>query len=170
MRVSTESLILIGLGGNLTSQYGSPRETQRAALQYLEERGGKLLACSRFWRTRPVPISDQPWFVNAVAALATDLEPAALLAVLHEIEAEFGRVRTVANAARPLDLDLLAYGRRCVTDGLIVPHPRLHERAFVLCPLADIAPDWVHPISGQTVRAMIAALPDAERSGAEPEE
>jgi 2-amino-4-hydroxy-6-hydroxymethyldihydropteridine diphosphokinase len=108
-----------------------------------------------------VPISDQPWYVNAVVEAATALAPEALLALLHEVEREFGRVRREVNAARILDLDLLAYGD-LVRDGPgppVLPHPRLAERAFVLLPLADLRPDWRHPATGESIRALIARLP-----------
>ena len=109
----------------------------------------------------PVPMSDQPWYVNGVAEIETNLGPAALLALLHETEASFGRMRRVRNEARPLDLDLLAYGDRVLTEEPrpLIPHPRLHERAFVLLPLAEIAPDWRHPGLGESLQALIERLP-----------
>src|SRR3546814_12669269 len=112
-----------------------------------------------------VPESDQPWFVNGVASLRTDLSPWELLAVLHEVEAEHERVRSVPNASRTLDLDLLAYDDRVVdgAGGLMLPHPRLSERAFVLQPLAELAPDWRHPVSGLTAAEMLAELRADER-------
>lgn len=158
--VSDPDLILIGLGANLPSVVGSPRQTLEAALERLAAEGVRITRRSRFWRTRPVPISDQPWFVNAVAAVETKLSAAALLDLLHRIEESFGRRRTVVNAARVLDLDLLAYGTM-VLDAPprpLVPHPRLGGRAFVLLPIKDIAPSWSHPVSGETVEKMIAAL------------
>jgi 2-amino-4-hydroxy-6-hydroxymethyldihydropteridine diphosphokinase len=99
--------------------------------------------------------------VNGVVAVETTLAPAALLEVLHAVEARFGRVRRERNAARVLDLDLLAYDERVSAEGEtpILPHPRLHERAFVLRPLAGIAPDWRHPRLGRTASALIADLP-----------
>ena len=155
-----DGLILIGLGANLPSAFGEPCDTLRAALRRLREEGVGVVRRSQFWRSRPVPVSDQPWFVNAVAAVESDLDPAALLALLHRLEAEFGRVRTVVNAPRLLDLDLLAHGRRIDPAGPpILPHPRLAQRGFVLHPLADIAPDWRHPLSGDGLAAMIARLP-----------
>jgi 2-amino-4-hydroxy-6-hydroxymethyldihydropteridine diphosphokinase len=163
--VSDPDLILIGLGANLPSFAGSPRRTLEAALDRLAAEGVGITRRSRFWRTRPVPISDQPWFVNAVAAVETTLPAAALLDLLHRIEDSFGRTRTVANAARVLDLDLLAYGTQILEapPRPLVPHPRMAGRAFVLLPIKDIAPDWIHPVSGESLDAMIAALdPDQQ--------
>jgi 2-amino-4-hydroxy-6-hydroxymethyldihydropteridine diphosphokinase len=157
---SDDHLILIGLGANLPSSFGEPADTLRAALQRLCGEGVKLVRQSQFWHSKPVPDSDQPWFVNAVAAIETDLSPEALLALLHQIEAEFGRVRSVVNAPRLIDLDLLAYGRRISAETApILPHPRMDQRAFVLRPLADIAPTWRHPVSGLDLVTLIAGLP-----------
>ncbi len=163
-------LILIGLGANLPSAMGSPRQTLTAALARLGSEGLGVVRRSRFWRTRPVPISDQPWFVNAVAAIETDLGPAPLLDLLHHIEAAFGRERTVVNAPRVLDLDLLAYGTAVLETPPrpLVPHPRLAGRAFVLLPLRDIAPAWRHPLTGDGIDAMIARLPGDQICEADP--
>ena len=159
-----DRLILVGLGANLPSAFGEPAATLRAALRRLEEAGAKTVRLSRFWRSEPVPVSDQPWFVNAVAAIATDLPPDPLLALLHGIEAEFGRVRGVVNAPRLIDLDLLAYGREVREAGpVILPHPRLDRRAFVLMPLADIAPGWRHPVTARPLTDLIANLPADQR-------
>jgi 2-amino-4-hydroxy-6-hydroxymethyldihydropteridine diphosphokinase len=156
-------MVLIGLGGNLPSPAGPPPQTFAAALVALAGYGCRVVARSPLYRTAPVPISDQPWFVNAVAQLATGLGPEALLAALLAVEARFGRQRGVANAARTLDLDLLAYDEICRDGpGLILPHPRLHLRAFVLRPLVDLAPDWRHPRLGRTARELLAALPPGE--------
>ncbi|MFN4282623.1 MAG: 2-amino-4-hydroxy-6-hydroxymethyldihydropteridine diphosphokinase [Alphaproteobacteria bacterium] len=163
-------MIFIALGANLPSRAGSPRETLTAALADLQAAGVRILARSGFWETAPVPASDQPWFVNAVAAVETDLDPAALLALLHKIEADYGRERLAVNGARTLDLDLIAYHDRVNPgpDAPILPHPRAHQRAFVLRPLAEVAaevaPDWRHPASGEGIAALLAGLDPAQAS------
>lgn len=152
-------MILVALGANLPSPlHGGPRETLEAALLALGEAGLKVVARSAWYETAPVPVSDQPWYVNGVARVATDLPPGDVLDLLHGIEAAFGRVRTEVNAPRVLDLDLLAYGDTVSTGWPVLPHPRLSERAFVLQPLAYVAPDWRHPVSGADIDRMLAAI------------
>lgn len=154
--------ILIGLGANLPSRrHGPPVATLEAALLALAERGLEIVARSDWWESAPVPASDQPWYVNGVVEVTTNLEPEGLLALLHSVEASFGRVRTAPNAPRILDLDLLAYGEilRVGPDPPLLPHPRLAERGFVLRPLAQIRPGWRHPATGLTVDELIALLP-----------
>lgn len=157
--------ILLGLGANLPAAgYASPLATLEAALTELERRGLKILDRSSWWESAPVPLSDQPWYVNGVARLETPLGPEPLLALLHGVEAGFGRHRRVPNEARALDLDLLAY-RDLVRNGPeppILPHPRLAGRGFVLLPLAEILPDWRHPATGEAVRELIRRLPDGQ--------
>jgi 2-amino-4-hydroxy-6-hydroxymethyldihydropteridine diphosphokinase len=158
-------MILIALGANLPSPAGGPRQTLETAIARLEASGVYIAARSRWYRTVPVPVSDQPWFVNGVARIETALEPLALLGRLHQVEQAFGRHRTVANAARTLDLDIIDYDNRIEnTPELTLPHPRMQDRAFVLLPLADIAPGWRHPILGETVESLISALPPGQRA------
>lgn len=155
--------ILIGLGGNLDHpRHGPPRLVLEAALAELGRRGVKTIRLSPWYRTAPVPPSDQPWYVNAVAEVATELAPDALLACLHEVEAAFGRVRSTANAARIIDLDLLDFRRQTAPGGpsqATLPHPRMEGRAFVLRPLADLEPDWRHPVTGVSIRELLRRLP-----------
>ena len=156
-----KSRLFIGLGANLTPDgYASPREGCVAALSALADEGVHLSALSHWYESAPVPISNQPWYLNAVAEATTELNAASTLAALHNIERRFGRVRTERNAARVLDLDLLDFaGMVSDTSKLALPHPRLHERAFVLLPLGEICPDWVHPVSGIAIQDLIAMIP-----------
>jgi len=153
-------LILIGIGGNLASpRFSAPIDTLAAALVSLQTQGISVAARSAWYRTEPVPRSAQPWFVNAVASLSTDLAAPDLLAVLQAIERQYGRVRGERNAARVLDLDLLDHrGQVTETASLVLPHPRLHQRRFVLVPLAEIAPCWRHPLSGLTAEQLLSRL------------
>ncbi|HZB89959.1 MAG TPA: 2-amino-4-hydroxy-6-hydroxymethyldihydropteridine diphosphokinase [Stellaceae bacterium] len=152
-------MILIGLGANLPSAWGPPEKTLEAALAALGDAGIGVERRSRWYRSAPWPPGEQPWYVNAVASLATGLDPGALLAELHRLEARFGRTRRHRNEPRVLDLDLLDYDGRVQEEAPVLPHPRLHERAFVLLPLAEIAPDWRHPLSGAGVWELVARLP-----------
>lgn len=153
-------MIFIAVGANLPSRFGTPRQACEAAYTALQAHGIKVVARSSWLETAPVPVSDQPWYVNGVARVETDLSPTALLALLHDIEAEMGRIRTFQNAPRVIDLDLLAYDDTVMDGNICIPHPRLSERAFVVLPLAEIAPHWRHPVTGVTIGAMVAALPD----------
>lgn len=184
-----KTMALVALGANEPSDVGGPDVTLRAALDTISERGIDIERVSRFYATPAYPHGSGPEFVNACAALLTPLSPDMLLAELHEIERTFGRKRAERWGARTLDLDLLAYGGEILPDeatvrewmslpletqmarapeGLVLPHPRLSERGFVLIPLSDIAPDWVHPITGKTVVEMIDALPDADKADVKP--
>ena len=144
----------VALGANL----GEPVETLRSAAVALGRRPGvELLAGSPIYRTRPIGPPGQPEYANAVARVRTTLAPESLLAVLHAVEAEFGRVRDVRWGPRTLDLDLIWYAGEEHADGrLILPHPRAHEREFVLRPLADLDPDL--GLRGRPVRDWLAGL------------
>ncbi|MBX3668435.1 MAG: 2-amino-4-hydroxy-6-hydroxymethyldihydropteridine diphosphokinase [Rhodocyclaceae bacterium] len=146
----------VALGSNL----GDPLATLRSALGDLEHlRASRLVAVSPLYRTAPIGLIRQPDFINGVAALDTGLGPYELLAELFAIEARHGRLRELRHAPRTLDLDLLLYGDLCQDDAaLTLPHPRMHERAFVLRPLVDLAPDLALPGRGSAA-ALLAALP-----------
>lgn len=154
-------MIIIALGANLPSDYGLPCETLEKAKGAIESYGVRIVGRSQTYLTAPVPVSDDPWYHNSVVAVETDKDPYELLSLLQKIENEFGRVRTVRNAPRLLDLDLVCYNDDIVDrPELIVPHPRMNERAFVLYPVRDVCPDWSHPVSGLSVNDLISSLPD----------
>jgi 2-amino-4-hydroxy-6-hydroxymethyldihydropteridine diphosphokinase len=176
----------IALGANLSSPVGPPRATLEAALAALAARGVEVVARSAWYSAPAFPPGSGPAFVNGAAALVTGLAPAALLDALHAVERELGRDRRRRWAPRACDLDLLGCGDLVAPDratvaawmaleptaqaeeaptGLVLPHPRLHERGFVLAPLAEIAPDWVHPLLRVSVREMLAALPPERLAG-----
>ena len=159
-------MILVGIGASLPGPHGSaPRATCAAAAEALGAIPGlTLVALSRWWESAPLPpMPGAPPFVNGVARLEGGIAPEALLDALQAIEARFGRTRPYPNAPRTLDLDVLDQGGLVLATGrLTLPHPRMTDRAFVLRPLAEVAPEWRHPVSGLGVAALLAALPPQE--------
>ena len=155
----------IGLGANL----GEPEAQVRRAIAALAGLPAtRLVAASSLYASAPVGVPEQPDFVNAVAEIETELGARALLDGLLAIEARFGRERKSPGAPRTLDLDLLLYGDRAIAEpNLVVPHPRMHERAFVLAPLVEIAPDAVVPGKGRAAELLIRCKDQrVERKGA----
>ena len=161
--------ILIGLGANLPGpDHRSPRETLEAALAAFPGHGLRVVKLSPWYESSPVPPSDQPWFVNGVAIIETELGPQETMTALLAVEQAFGRQRGERWAARTLDLDLLAYRDLIVNrpatathPAVTLPHPRLQDRRFVLAPLKDVAPDWRHPETGKGVDSLLERLDDA---------
>lgn len=176
---------LIAIGGNVPSAAGGPAETLRAALEVLRHEGADVVASSRLYRTPCFPAGAGPDYVNGAAVLRFDGGAQEILALLHRVEAAFGRERVRRWGQRTLDLDLIAVGHQVQPDPetfaawrdlppeaqisaapeqLILPHPRVQDRAFVLVPLAEVAPGWVHPVLGKSVQEMLEALPQADRN------
>ena len=183
--VQKNRIALIAAGANLPSASGDPGQTILAAIARFDPEMGSIVSISRLFRTPAYPPGSGPDFVNAVFAVATPQSAAALLAYLHRLESAAGRERGGRWQARTLDLDLLALGDEVWPDAaaqaawvaldparqrteaparLILPHPRLQDRAFVLIPLAEICPDWRHPVTGARLADMIAALPAADKA------
>lgn len=154
--------LYIGLGANIAhSRFGRPKATLEHVLTLFPAAGLRVLARSPWYESAPVPASDQPWYVNGVVRVATALSPREALAALHAIESDLGRQRVERNEARSVDLDIIAFGKMILNgpNPPIVPHPRMADRAFVLLPLADLAPDWRHPATGERISDLIARLP-----------
>ncbi|PVE47567.1 2-amino-4-hydroxy-6-hydroxymethyldihydropteridine diphosphokinase [Pararhodobacter aggregans] len=180
---------LVALGSNATEREHSNAELLKQAVAEIKAEGLATRRLSRLFSTPAFPEGAGPDFVNAALVVDSPLPPEGVLAVLHRVEARMGRVRRERWGQRVIDLDLLASGGRVLPDEaalrdwmalpldeqmkrapdrLILPHPRMHERGFVLVPLADVAPDWVHPLTGQSVQAMLAALDPAEIAAIRP--
>lgn len=171
--------MLLAIGGNLSGHRDSPIGQVRDAVAHIRTQLNVTLTQSQLYRTPCFPPGAGPDFINAAVVFQTEQGADTVLPILHQIEAEMGRAREKRWGARVIDIDLIAHGQRVLPDmagylhwaglapdaqarlapdRLILPHPRLHERGFVLVPLMDIAPDWVHPVLGQSVRQMHAAL------------
>ena len=155
--------IYVALGSNLPRDGLSPQETLTEALQRMPSRGVTPLCVSGYWTSPAWPDPAKPAYVNAVAEVATHLTAGDLLKVLQDIESDFGRERNIRWDSRTLDLDIVDYRGLVVDEAdLTLPHPRAHERAFVLLPMQEIAPVWVHPVLKQGISELIARLPDGD--------
>jgi 2-amino-4-hydroxy-6-hydroxymethyldihydropteridine diphosphokinase len=154
-------LVFIGIGSNLGDKVGNCR---RAVEVILADGRNRTVQCSPLYQTEPVGEKEQDWFINGVSCMETSMEPAELLEFLLGIEKMMGRVRRERWGPRVIDLDILIFGQEVINkEGLQIPHPRLHERRFVLVPLRDIAPDLMHPLLGKTISQILAELPGGEK-------
>lgn len=146
--------VYIGLGSNL----GNKEENIRKAIDLMREKS-KILKISSLYETEPVGYKEQDWFLNCAIEIETELKPHELLKFLLSIEKRLGRIRKIKNGPRAIDLDILFYSNRIINkNDLIVPHPRLHKRLFVLEPLKEICPDLIHPNLDVSIRKMLAGL------------
>ena len=149
------NLVYLGLGSNI----GDREAMIQAALHELDHDGLSLIRTSSFYETEPVGMVDQRWFLNVVAEIQTDLFPVPLLRRTQRIESQFGRLRTLPNGPRTLDIDILLYADVVLKlPDIELPHPRYRERRFTLAPLAELNPDMRDPVSGRTVTELLAAL------------
>ena len=151
--------IYLGLGSNIGDRYGL---LQQAILK-LNESGITVKRTSSYWETEPVGYTDQPWFVNLVVEATSALPPFQLLKTLKQIEATLGRTLTMQNGPREIDIDVLLYNQEILESrALTIPHPRFHERKFVLEPLAELAPQLRHPILGKSISQLLSTAPQLQ--------
>lgn len=153
--LNLENAVIVALGANDKGAHAGCEAALEESLRLLERSDVRVVTRSRWWASKAWPDPSDPPFLNGVALVETSLSPGALMALLARIEDEMGRVRRHRNAPRTLDMDLTAYGRVVCDDAnLVLPHPRAADRLFVMGPLAEIAPQWVHPVSGQTAEVL----------------
>ena len=148
---------MVALGCSLPGSYPSRAALLESAIEALASEGLAVAARSSWWTSAAWPDPTAPAYLNGVVLVEARVSADDVLATLHRIEARFGRVRAEPNAPRTLDLDLIAHGRTVLDGAVVVPHPRAHERLFVMGPLAQIAPDWRHPVTGRTAIDLMAS-------------
>jgi 2-amino-4-hydroxy-6-hydroxymethyldihydropteridine diphosphokinase len=155
-RNDLDEAVIVALGCNVPGAYTSREALLEAALEALGEAGLELVTRSTWWTSAAWPDPAGPEYLNGVAIVRTELSARETLEALHAVEARFGRARGEANAPRTLDLDLVAYGRTVLDGDLVVPHPRAHERLFVMGPLTELASAWIHPVNGEPALRLAA--------------
>lgn len=156
----TNQTIYVAFGANL----GNPRQQIEQAIKTLNDRGVNVIDRSSWFETEPVHVDDQPWFLNLVVRAETSLDPHELLTLCQQVERQEGRVPSQRFGPRHLDIDILLYGRRHVeSDTLVIPHPRMRERRFVLIPLLEIAPDLEDPVLNQPYADMLSRLDEGKK-------
>ena len=158
-------MIYIGIGSNLNGKNNeTPLQNCKKALVELKKEVN-ICKISSWYKSEPTPVSNQPWFINGVIEISTDKSSLDLLEFILSIEKVFGRVREKKNEARILDLDIIDYKKKIlyIKNKLIIPHPRMHERSFVLQPLSELNPKWMHPIKKKGIKELIRNLNDKQK-------
>ena len=158
-------MIYIGIGSNLNGKNNeTPLQNCKKALVELKKEVN-ICKISSWYKSEPIPVSNQPWFINGVIEISTDKSSLDLLEFILSIEKIFGRVREKKNEARILDLDIIDYKKKIlyIKNKLIIPHPRMHERSFVLQPLSELNPKWMHPIKKKGIKELIRNLNDKQK-------
>ena len=156
--------VFIAMGANLKSDLNlTIKENLEIVLNLFPDYDLNILKVSNWYKTQPIPISDQPWFINSVIKISTNKSPTELLESLQIIEKLFGRKRNILNDPRTLDLDIIDYNGLIENNNPILPHPRMHIRKFVLIPLQDIEPNWVHPIMNKKIEFLIKKQKDDQK-------
>jgi len=158
-------LIYIGIGSNLNGKNNeTPLQNCKKALVELKKEVN-ICKISSWYKSEPIPVSNQPWFINGVIEISTNKSSLDLLEFILSIEEVFGRVREKKNEARILDLDIIDYKKKIlyIKNKLIIPHPRMHERSFVLQPLSELNPKWMHPIKKKGIKELIRNLNDKQK-------
>ena len=157
-------MIIIAFGANIDSTLGAPETTYDALPSLFDPYGITVIRKSTLYRTQPVPASDQPDYQNGTLLISTNVDVFQLMSILLEIEGRCGRIRTEQNAARGIDLDIISYNNLVLEDKSVhIPHPRMQDRGFVLYPLQEIAPEWIHPVLKCSVSDLISYLPVGQR-------
>ena len=158
-------MIYIGIGSNLNGKNNeTPLQNCKKALVELKKEVN-ICKISSWYKSEPIPVSNQPWFINGVIEISTNKSSLDLLEFILSIEKVFGRVRKKQNEARILDLDIIDYKKKIlyIKNKLIIPHPRMHERSFVLQPLSELNPKWMHPIKKKGIKELIRNLNDKQK-------
>ena len=158
-------MIYIGIGSNLNGKNNeTPLQNCKKALVELKKEVN-ICKISSWYKSEPIPVSNQPWFINGVIEISTNKSSLDLLEFILSIEKVFGRVREKQNEARILDLDIIDYKKKIlyIKNKLIIPHPRMHERSFVLQPLSELNPKWMHPIKKKGIKELIRNLNNKQK-------
>ncbi len=162
MELEITHTAIIAIGSNL----GDKLANCKKGIEALEFCGVKISACSHFYKTEPVDYTDQDWFINAAVRVETDLPPIDLLKLLKSLEKKLGRIETVRFGPRTLDMDIIFYGDLVFEkDGLHIPHPRMHKRVFVLRPICDIVPLFIHPVLKQDMKTLLSLIENDPNQG-----